>query len=108
MKRKLLAQAELQSELQGIPGWTVVKGKLYKEFRFSSFVDAFGWMTSVALVAEAMNHHPDWFNVYDQVKVNLVTHDLGGISTYDIKLASKMNDLFEKTKNKDQKSKKQN
>jgi len=56
-------------------------------------VRAFGFMTSVAIEAEAMNHHPEWFNVYGTVKVDLVTHDLGGISTFDVILAGKMDRL---------------
>jgi 4a-hydroxytetrahydrobiopterin dehydratase len=93
LKRKLLTEAEIAAALQKLQGWRVVKGKLYKEFHFPDFVEAYGFMTSVAIEAQAMNHHPEWFNVYGDVKVNLVTHDLGGISTFDIALAEKMNRL---------------
>jgi 4a-hydroxytetrahydrobiopterin dehydratase len=92
-KRKLLADDELNSALATLDGWKVVRGKLYREFRFDSFVEAFGFMASAAIEAEAMNHHPEWFNVYGTVKVHLVTHDLGGISTFDVELARKMNRL---------------
>lgn len=92
-KRKLLSEAELRAALKNLHGWKVVKGKLYKEFHFPTFVEAFGFMTSVAIESEAMNHHPEWFNVYGEVKVHLVTHDLGGISTFDVALAEKMNRL---------------
>lgn len=92
-KRKLLSDAELKEALQKLPGWKVVKGKLQKKFRFPDFVEAFGFMTSAAIEAQAMNHHPEWFNVYGDVEVNLVTHDLGGISTFDIMLAAKMDRL---------------
>jgi 4a-hydroxytetrahydrobiopterin dehydratase len=94
VKRRLLNDSELKKELKTIKGWKVVKGKLYKEFKFENFVQAFGFMTSVAIEAEAMNHHPDWFNVYDVVRINLVTHDLGGVSTFDIELARKIEALL--------------
>ena len=76
----------LSTELQ----WQIVDGKLTKTFKFKSFVRAFGWMSQVAIVAEKMNHHPEWFNVYNRVSIALVTHDVGGISDYDFTLASKM------------------
>ena len=95
-KRKLLSKNELSKELKKLPGWKVEKGKLHREFKFGSFVEAFGFMTSVALEAEAMNHHPDWFNVYDVVRVDLMTHDLGVIGTFDVELARKMNRLYRK------------
>jgi 4a-hydroxytetrahydrobiopterin dehydratase len=95
-KRKLLSKNELSKELKKLPGWKVEKGKLHREFKFGSFVEAFGFMTSAALEAEAMNHHPDWFNVYDLVRVDLMTHDLGGIGTFDVELARKMNRLYRK------------
>jgi 4a-hydroxytetrahydrobiopterin dehydratase len=94
-KRVLLNEQEIQDSLKKLSGWKIVKGKLHKEFQFDSFVRAFGFMTSVAITAEAMNHHPEWFNVYDKVRVDLVTHDLGGISTFDVALAQKMNQLAE-------------
>jgi 4a-hydroxytetrahydrobiopterin dehydratase len=93
-KRRLLQDSELQKELKTLDGWSVVKGKLYKEFKFENFAQAFGFMASVAIEAEGMNHHPDWFNVYDTVRINLVTHDLGGIGTFDIELARKIEGLF--------------
>lgn len=76
-------------------GWSMVQGRdaLEKEFRFGSFVDAFGWMTRAALWAEKWNHHPEWSNVYGKVHVVLTTHDVGGISTLDAKLARKMDSL---------------
>jgi 4a-hydroxytetrahydrobiopterin dehydratase len=95
-KRRLLSPDELKASLQNLHGWKVHNGKLHKEYKFDSFVRAFGFMTSVAITAEAMNHHPEWFNVYNTVKVDLVTHDLGGISTFDIELAQKMDQLADK------------
>lgn len=73
--------------------WAVREGKLYREYRFPSFVDAFGFMTSVALRAEAMNHHPEWTNVYDRVTVSLSTHDSGGVTDRDLALARQMERL---------------
>jgi 4a-hydroxytetrahydrobiopterin dehydratase len=83
----------VESGLSQLSGWTLVNGKLHKEFSFADFVQAFGFMASVALHAEAMNHHPDWSNVYNRVTINLWTHDLGGISTFDLELASRIDKL---------------
>ena len=73
-------------------GWLPVDGRdaIRKSFRFRSFVDAFGWMTRVALRAEKLNHHPEWFNVYNRVDVTLSTHDAGGLTDLDVKLAGQM------------------
>jgi len=87
---KRLTPDEIGSALEQLPGWTVENDKLHKTFQFASFVDAFAFMTKSALTAEAMNHHPEWFNVYNKVSVHLTTHDLGGISSNDIELAKKM------------------
>ena len=76
-----LSEQEIQSELNSLQGWTIVNGKLNRSFEFNSFVDAFSFMTKVGLAAEKMNHHPEWFNVYNRVNIDLVTHDIGGIST---------------------------
>jgi 4a-hydroxytetrahydrobiopterin dehydratase len=82
-----LSEDEIREQVGGLDGWKVVGGKVNKTFEFGDFVQAFGFMTRVAMEAEKMNHHPEWFNVYNQVRIDLVTHDLGGISSYDIKLA---------------------
>ena len=76
-------------------GWTMVEGReaITKRFVFGDFNEAFGWMTRVALVAEQMNHHPEWFNVYKTVEVTLATHDVGGLSNLDVAMASKMDRL---------------
>ena len=88
---QLLGPAELRKHLRKLSGWKKAKGKLHKEFKFGDFRKAFGFMKKAAVAAEAMNHHPEWFNVYNKVEVDLVTHDLGGISTFDVLLAEKMN-----------------
>lgn len=92
-ERRLLGRSELRQSLRKLSGWKRVKGKLHKEYKFGDFLKAFGFMKKVAVAAEGMNHHPEWFNVYNKVRVDLVTHDLGGISTYDVLLAEKMNAL---------------
>jgi 4a-hydroxytetrahydrobiopterin dehydratase len=84
---------EIARRLTELAGWTVQGGKLHREYRFSDFVAAFGFMASVALVAERMNHHPEWFNVWSTVKVDLATHDAGGITAKDFALAVEMDRL---------------
>jgi len=78
-------------------GWSMVEDRdaIQKSFKFSSFVDAFGFMTRAALWAEKWNHHPEWFNVYNRVEVVLTTHDVDGLSALDVKLARKMDTLLE-------------
>jgi 4a-hydroxytetrahydrobiopterin dehydratase len=87
MKYKKLSENELDETIRAMNGWELEDGKLKKSFRFSNFVEAFGFMTRIALEAEKMNHHPDWSNVYNTVTIKLSTHDAGGITDYDIKLA---------------------
>jgi len=82
-----LSEKEIQQQVARLDGWKVVNGRVNKSFEFDDFVQAFGFMTRVAMEAEKMNHHPEWFNVYNQVKIDLVTHDVSGISNYDIMLA---------------------
>ncbi|MDE0186548.1 MAG: 4a-hydroxytetrahydrobiopterin dehydratase [Candidatus Poribacteria bacterium] len=84
---------KIEAKLDNLPGWTVVDGKLHKQFQFSSFVEAFGFMARVALAAESMNHHPEWFNVYNRVTIDLMTHDAGGISELDFELAKRVEAL---------------
>jgi len=76
--------------LETLPGWTFSDGKLRREFRFKNFVQAFSFMTAVALEAEKANHHPDWSNSYSRVRVELVSHDSGGITEKDVALAKKI------------------
>lgn len=89
------ALAALNAELAEGQQWAIVEGKLQKTFKFKSFIRAFGWMSQMAIWAEKLNHHPEWFNVYNKVVVDLTTHDAGGISELDFKLAGKM-ELFAK------------
>lgn len=90
--RKLTAE-EVENALQNLAGWQVRDGKLHREYRFRDFVEAWGFMTRAALVVQQMDHHPEWFNVYHTVRVDLVTHDAAGISRRDVELASKMDAL---------------
>ena len=82
-----LSDKEIEVEINNIRGWKVINGKISKTIEFESFNEAFGFMTRVALEVEKLNHHPEWFNVYNKVKIELVTHDVEGISNYDFELA---------------------
>ncbi len=88
-----LTDEEIKKELANLPDWSVVNGKLHKDFVFKNFIEAFGFMTKAALHIEKMNHHPEWFNVYNKLKVDLTTHDAGGITQNDINLARTLNSL---------------
>lgn len=81
----------IEQELLDLPGWMLKDGKLHKAFKFKNFIQAFGFMTQVAIIAEKQDHHPEWFNVYNEVIVDLVSHDSKGITPRDIKLAGSMN-----------------
>jgi len=91
--RRTLEPNELDEALESLPAWSLKDGKLHREFTFEDFSEAFGFMTRCALAAEAMNHHPEWFNVWNRVVVDLSTHDLGGLSTWDVELARTMEGL---------------
>lgn len=88
-----LTDSEVAARLDTLPGWTLVAGKLHKAFVFGDFVEAWAFMSAVALVAETMGHHPEWANLWNRVTVDLTTHDAGGISGRDIELAARMNTL---------------
>lgn len=91
----LLTKKEI---LNMAPTWTIVDEKITKKFTFSNFAQAFGFMTQVAIVAEKMNHHPEWSNVYNRVSIDLTTHDEGGISNLDIVLAEKIDNILNSIK----------
>jgi 4a-hydroxytetrahydrobiopterin dehydratase len=90
-----LDDAARAKALGGLPGWSLVAGRdaIMKSFKFADFNAAFGFMTRAALVAEQMNHHPEWFNVWNRVDVTLSTHDAGGLTALDVRLAEAMNKL---------------
>ena len=85
----------IHQEMQKIDGWEMVDGKdaITKTFKFKNFSQAWAFMSRVSLLAEKMNHHPEWFNVYNRVEVTLNTHDVGGLSALDFKMAAAM-DLY--------------
>jgi len=89
-----LAPAEIERRLQALPDWVIDKRKLYRQFVFNNFIEAFGFMSQVALLAETMNHHPEWSNVYNRVDIHLTSHDVGGISDRDFTLAERINALL--------------
>jgi 4a-hydroxytetrahydrobiopterin dehydratase len=91
----ILPDEEIARRLELLPrDWMLRDGKLHREFRFATFAEAFGFMTSVAIVAQELDHHPDWTNSYDRVAVSLSSHDVGGISERDFTLAERMQKLF--------------
>lgn len=91
-----LSDGEIKNELAKLKGWNVVNGKLNRIFEFADFNEAFGFMVRVAMEVEKLNHHPEWFNVYNVVKIELVTHDVNGLSNYDFKLAGIINKIVGK------------
>ncbi len=91
----LLSAESLADLPQTLPGWQLQQGHLHRELIFGDFVAAFGFMAQVALVAEALGHHPDWSNSWNRVAITLTTHDLGGLSTLDLALAHRINQLLE-------------
>jgi 4a-hydroxytetrahydrobiopterin dehydratase len=87
--RKLLTQSERIAALETLAGWQTAEGRdaIFRSFKFADFAAAFGFMTRVALIAEKMDHHPEWFNVYNRVDITLSTHDSGGLTKLDLQLA---------------------
>ena len=85
-----LTDAEIAARLTALPGWSLQAGKLHKAFAFKDFVEAWSFMSAVALAAESMGHHPEWCNVWSRVTVDLTTHDAGGVSALDFDLAARM------------------
>ena len=92
-KQEKLSAQEIEAALVELPDWSLKSDKLHREFKFDDFVRAFAFMTRVALVAERMNHHPEWFNVYNSVMIDLSSHDASGITGRDLELARAINSL---------------
>ena len=88
-----ISSEAIDFELKNLKGWEMVNNKLHKKFEFDDFNQAFGFMTRAAMHIEKMNHHPEWFNVYNKIIVDLTTHDAGGITQNDITLARILNSL---------------
>ena len=93
MPQQKMTDKEITDAITKLPEWKVVDAKLNRSFQFDDFVQAFAFMTKVAIVAEKMNHHPEIFNVYNRVVIDLTTHDVGGIGPLDIELAKKIDAL---------------
>jgi 4a-hydroxytetrahydrobiopterin dehydratase len=89
-----LTDAQIAQLPQLLPQWQLANGKLRRELRFVDFVEAFGFMAKVALIAEAMGHHPEWSNVWNRVVIELTTHDTGGLSSFDLALAQRIDGLL--------------
>ena len=89
-----LSESDIKKELEKLVGWNVKNDKLHKEFQFDNFNQAFGFMTRAAMEIEKMNHHPEWFNVYNRITVDLTTHEAGGITNNDVNLAKILNSLL--------------
>ncbi len=88
-----LTTDQIEALASQLPQWSVVDAKLHRELRFADFNEAFGFMTRVALIAETMGHHPEWFNVWNKVVIDLTTHDAGGLSSLDVSLARRIDQL---------------
>jgi len=89
-----LSSSEINESLKQLPGWEFIDNKLHKEFRFKNFNEAFGFMTRVAIEAEVMNHHPEWYNVYKVVIIDLYRHLKGDVTDLDVELAMKIEQLL--------------
>ena len=85
-----ISDEDLQAFLTEHAGWSLRDGMLHRELQFADFAEAFGFMARVALWAEKMNHHPEWSNVWNRVTIDLITHDLGGLSDLDVELATRI------------------
>jgi 4a-hydroxytetrahydrobiopterin dehydratase len=86
-------EADIQKAMAELGSWTFVDSKLHREFKFRNFVQAFGFMAQVALLAERAAHHPEWYNVYNRVVVDLTTHEAGGITQKDLDLAREIDEI---------------
>tara|TARA_B100000214_G_scaffold31051_1_gene20019 strand:+ start:177 stop:467 length:291 start_codon:yes stop_codon:yes gene_type:complete len=91
----LINQTQLNNFINKNPSWIVDNKTIKKEFKFENFIDAFGFMSKVAILSEKMNHHPNWQNTYNKVKIELTTHDKGGITSNDTKLAESIDKLID-------------
>ena len=96
MLNEKLSPQDINKQLAQLDGWSLHDDKLQRQLVFRNFVEAFGFMSQVALLAEAMDHHPEWSNVYNRVKIELTTHDAGGITERDFMLAGRINNVLVK------------
>ncbi|MEB3243284.1 MAG: 4a-hydroxytetrahydrobiopterin dehydratase [Cyanobacteriota bacterium] len=93
MAAAALSSLEIEALAETLPNWQLVEGKLWRQFTFADFSEAFGFMARVALAAEALGHHPEWSNVWNRVTIALTTHDTGGLSNLDVDLARRIDAL---------------
>ena len=93
MSREKLTLDAIRTQLAELSGWSVAGDKLHREYQFRDFPQAFGFMTTAALYIQSMDHHPEWTNVYNRVRVDLSTHDAGGITARDVELAKKLEEI---------------
>jgi len=96
MRLPKLSPEQIEHALRQVQGWQVVNDKLHREYQFPDFIHAFGFMATAAIAIEKMNHHPEWFNVYNRVKIDLTTHDSGGITQNDVDLAQLLDGIASK------------
>jgi 4a-hydroxytetrahydrobiopterin dehydratase len=89
-----VSQSSLDAHLVAHPAWSLADGKLHRELAFPNFIEAFGFMTRVALIAQSMDHHPEWSNVYGTVVIDLSTHSAGGITEHDLELSNAIDALL--------------
>ena len=94
MSAQPLTPEQIDDLKEQLPQWSLQDGKLHRELRFADFNEAFGFMSRVALIAETMGHHPEWFNVWNRVVIDLTTHDAGGLSRLDLTLAQRIESLL--------------
>ena len=92
-RSRKLADHEIQARMDGLTGWEIREDKLHRQFEFADFVTAFRFISGVALIAERMDHHPEWANVYNRVVIDLTTHDAGGLTDLDFELAAAVSSL---------------
>ena len=90
-KMQKMSDSDIQAALKNLDGWSLQGNKLHRQFQFGNFNEAFGFMSRLALVAEKLGHHPEWFNVYNRVTIDLTTHDAGGLTELDVKFAEQAN-----------------
>lgn len=91
-----MPESDVTAAIAGLPGWSVVRGKLHREYKFPGFAEAFGFMATAAPAIEKRDHHPEWSNVYNRVTVDLSTHDAGGITQLDVDLAKLLEGIAQK------------
>ncbi len=97
MSAPKLSEKEILTSLENLQSWTFKNNKLHREIKFKNFIEAFSFMTAVALEAQKMDHHPDWENVYNRVVINLNTHDAGGVTRQDFDLATRIERVLAKS-----------